>query len=182
MQGLAAGSVCSGISSAFGQPNQLVGVREKDGDLTFSIRSGPAGTKCLVVLNQAALPDGVTVVSANFSVEKDGSRCRLGNVNLPQEMLAYFGASFSLERVTAVVRAPELIKAGVVTPGATGWLNPFAFPGVGVNRLDWQSHFAPMGVVLSCEVTAVNDHGLTLRFDSVEFLVPDGVDLQLPLS
>ena len=186
MSSFEGGSTCRGISVAFGQPNFLVGVREKDGDLTFAIRSGPAGTKCAVVFNRADLPPGVTVVSARFSVEKDGSKCRLGNTRLPQDSFVLLAPAFlsphSLDRVSAVVRQPELITAGVVSPGANGWLNPFKFPQIEVDGIRWQAHFAPMGVTLSCDVTAVNDHGITLRFDSADFLVPDGVNLALPVD
>lgn len=186
MPSLAAGSACSGLSVALGQPNHLVGPREKDGDLTFSIRSGPAGTRCGVLFNQAKLPAGVTVVKAKFTVETVGSRCRVGNTSLPLEVFERLGVFASarpvLGRVTDVVRTPESIQAGDVVPSASGWLDPFRFPEPGVNRLEWQAHFAPMGATLSCDATAVNDHGVTLRFDSAQFLVPDGVDLGLPVN
>jgi len=183
MPALAAGSICKGVSTAIGQPAHAVGMGEKDGDLTFTIRSGPAGTRCGIVFNQAPLPAGVTVTSARFSVERVGSRCQLGRGSVPQDLVGFFGGvGFNLSRVSGVVRQPAAIVAGTLTPAATGWLNPFEFPDPGRTRLQWQAHFAPMGGVLSCDATAFNDHAVTLRFDSAEFLVPDGVDLAIPLQ
>ena len=182
MRASAAGSTCDGVSGGLGQTPHRVGVREQDDDLTFTIRSGPAGTRCAINFSSANLPEGVTVTAARFSVSKDGNRCRLGSSTRPGDFAGppVVGPGFALDRVSSVVRAPEPLVDGTVVPATNGWLNPFRFPESASLRIQWQAHFAPMLGALTCDATAGNDHGVTLHFDSAEFRVPDGLTLGLP--
>jgi hypothetical protein len=176
-------SQCSGTSSALGQPDFPVGVRTVSGDIAFSISSGPTGTRCRAVLDKGTLPAGVTALSATFSTNRRGVRCQLGSQSLlPTDLvrawLTFTGvSSVALDRIANVVRPPAAIAEGAVRDiGGNGWLDPFRFPEDPI-RVEWQAQTAPMTGVLECAVTAVNDHGVTLRLDSMEFLVPEGVNL-----
>ena len=174
----APGSVCEGTSSALGGQDHAVGVIDKEGDIAFRIRSGPNGTRCIVAFPDAALPAGVTALNARFSVARTGDKCRLGNGGVPLDpgILAGLipGASFALERSSQMLMRPQTIVEGAVNPGSTGWLNPFAMPSEPA-RFNWSARIAPMLTGLFCEATATNDHGIELRLDSIEFLVPEGV-------
>jgi hypothetical protein len=102
------------------QPTYSVGVRIVDGDIAFSARSGPLGTRCGVHLNSATLPEGVALTAANFVVTTGDTKCHLGrSVTTPAdqlEMLAYIAVpirnfQFSLGRVTGVLKEPVTIMA-----------------------------------------------------------------------
>lgn len=174
------GAVCSGLSEALGQPSYAVGVREIGGDIVFRARSGPAGTRCYIGMPSIALPEGVAV-KARFSVTKVGDKCKVENGILPLEYLMWLFPTpprFALSRVQAVLAPPVTVDSdgGAFDISATSWLDPWTFPDQGVNsRPTWQAHTAPVGAVLLCQPTAVNDHAVELRLDRIEFDVPNGV-------
>ncbi|WP_295530040.1 hypothetical protein [Novosphingobium sp. Chol11] len=172
-------STCNGVSSALGSPSYPVGISVRDGDLVFKIRSGPNGTRCLVRMQLTDLPTGATAF-ARFSTTKDGSKCRIGEGILLNEYLAYlvppifYLGSFNLDRSSQMLMPIVRVDAGRFMISQNGWLNPYQMPS-GADNFSWRTSLAPLAGMLFCEPTAVNDHGIELRLDSVDVELPEGV-------
>lgn len=172
-------STCKGVSTALGSPEYPVGISESGGDLVFKIRSGPNGTRCLVRMQFTDLPTGATA-SARFSVTRDGTQCRMGDGSLLNEQLSAFltmfmvRGAFNLDRSSQMLMPAVKADTGTFQISQTGLLNPYALPN-GTERFSWRTSGSPIVGLLFCEPTAVNDHGLQLRLDSVDIDLPDGV-------
>lgn len=164
-----------------------VGVDTVDGDIAFRIRSGPLGTRCAFTLKPIRMPDGATMEEVRVSVSKIGNRCRLGSsATLPSDMIGIAGrlimggaTQFSLDRMQSQILQPMVIDAAGVrsATGTASWVNPFTFPEAG-KTVSWNTWSMPLAGVLECDPTAVNDHEVTLRIDSVTYSSPPGKALR----
>lgn len=176
---------CSGRSETLAGSHP-VGMRIEDGDITFTIRSGPLGTRCGFALRPMSLRNGVMLQDVQVTVSRVGSKCRLGSsAFLPSDVstvlqgLILGGAlNFSLDRITETLLPPVVIReAGAVQGvGVGSWVDPFTFPSA-QKLMSWTTWSMPLVGVLECDVTGVNDHAVTLRVDSVNYSGPPGAKL-----
>ena len=160
------GSVCSGVSRT-PAGEFPVGILEVEGDLVFRIRSGPVGTHCRLELPGRSLEDG-TRLTLRFSASKVGDKCRIGAP-------AGFGlpGGFVLDRADQFVLGPRrLTETGAVMLSWAGWIDPFVNGGGG--RLQHRTVMQEAHIDLYCEPTALNDHGIEIRFDEIEYMLPNG--------
>lgn len=180
---MAGHGTCKGVSDTlFGKFS--VGVGKKGGDITFKIRSGPAGTRCAFALDALKLPQGTDIEEVRFSVDKVGTKCRLGAAaTLPGDLAALLIPSFlsspTLDRTEGFVLKPTtLTSTGAKSVAARGWwANPLTEPSSG-KFVAWNLVMPSWVGTLQCDATAVNDHGITLRVDSITYRAPVGVTIQ----
>lgn len=205
MNGASIGAVCDGLSWGPAGDHR-VGVGSKGGDITFTLRSGPVGNRCGFSLTPYLLPDGVTVQSRSFSIERVGDQCHLNpSATLPQDVMiaAMNGAWYftnltmaairwlvtgetstvsngmNLYRTDYVFRPTVLNSTGLKSGGSvSGWRNPYDF-GDPVDYVTWLNLGSPMAGLLECNPALSNDNAATLRLDRVVLNVPVGQSLDL---
>lgn len=207
MTGASIGAVCDGKS--WGPAGEhAVGVGRAQGDLTFTLRSGPVGNRCGVALTGYSLPAGVTIVSQTWGLSRVRDQCHLeASATLPQDVLAaaLMGAwavgagvgglvrwivtgeteinmGFALSRLD-YVRKPTRILAGDRQGGSVhGWRDPYAFGDPlpdGVPFAPILNKASPQVGLLECNPALSNDNAATLRLERVVLNVPAGEALGL---
>ena len=196
------GSVCSGTSTGAGQPAREVGQYVEQGDIAFKIRSGPLGTSCDFVTSAVnpGLSNSIIPVRVTFSTKLDGNKCSSSKFTADDAgQASTFGGNRDaviLNRQLNLTQGNP--SSGVVNiPRGTGDFNGM-LPAIlmeGSKSVSWVAaidqrniskpvsasatrdprgglYWQPLAAYLTCEGTAVNDHGVSLRIDSMEFVVP----------
>jgi hypothetical protein len=162
--------VCSGTSLGVEAVN--VGIIEAGNDLAFRIRSGPIGTGCEWRSQRFNVDNGLRLVAMNWEVAKVGSKCCSGaftNCEPANSVGAIATGAVPMAASPYFDSPPFFDGGGAATAaridGSTG----------GTTQSDWgKSNFTPMTVRLRCDSTLVNDHGITLRLNSVVLEGPPG--------
>ena len=171
--GTAIGS-CDGTST--GPENYPVGMRERGGDISFTIRSGPIGTSCTWVSDLWVLPEGVRILGMSWRLDRS-EKCKLNTEPLP--------VHYHLDRGFAPHVLTSTSSQGIHFPGSItsfhatverdaekgGVVYPTLLPG----RPTWL--LEPLSVALSCDITGWNDHGVRLVLESVTYQAPPGAVL-----
>jgi hypothetical protein len=159
---------CSGTSVGPTE-NYSVGVQDHEGDLSFRIRSGPAGTECrfLDLREQALkLPNGFELVSSNWTKEYT-SKCGLGQNNVEEDF------DFSRNGFTVAPTALATVAGLAPTlydPDNSGvTLRTDASPA-------YRTVLRPILVWLWCDKTAINDHQVRMTLTEATFTGPPGAD------
>jgi hypothetical protein len=166
---LGTGSTCARQSvTPFG--SFPVGLVERDRDLAFVIRSGPAGTRCQFDLPPRLLPQGVVLESTEFTVTHVGDQCRIED-----EAAILYSRGALHDPSDPVTELPRIISGQGKFGGSTlSWLNPFAKPEAGA-AYRWGRWASPLVTVLDCRPTLVNDHEVAVSMRRATFLVAEGV-------
>jgi hypothetical protein len=163
--------VCQGLS---GPDPVKVGNLVAEGDLSFTIRSGPLGTVCEWRSKLTGIGRDLQLQSLRWRVSKVGSKCCSGAVT----------------RCDPVQR-PDMMStaAMILITGSSSADDDFFSDGGGasiaatidgsransVSASDWGKYqLKPVTVHLHCDPTLVNDHGVTLRLESVTLRGPPG--------
>lgn len=203
MMGASIGAVCDGKS--WGPAGEhAVGVGRASGDLTFTLRSGPVGNRCGIALSGYDLPEGVSVISQNYSLRRIGDQCHLdASAVLPQDVLAgammvtwsmvaaadglirwiitgerNMSTGFALSRLDYVWK-PTRISVGERSGGSVhGWRDPYGF-GDPVQRVTSLGKASPQVGLLECNPALSNDNAATLRLERVVLNVPVGLAFDL---
>jgi hypothetical protein len=128
-----------------------VGVGERNGDVTFTVRSGPIGTHCSWETQNTVNPNHPWKIEAmNFSQTTTGS-CRIG------------GDEDDLRRdppSSGTIRHNEIFIG--------------KFPRQSLRDLNQSRIVFPiMHVGLGCQISGTNDRVATFRWDSIELVGPD---------
>jgi hypothetical protein len=150
---------CSGTSQMLG-PAYRVGVNHDDaGKISFTIRSGPLGTRCEFSTQHVGpwrFRDGVQLESMWWTMTKDGSGCWVGNGRFTRGQ-------------TSVSPAQTQYGFVVTHPGSIpDALGPVSMQIVPVSGM------MPLNVFLECAKTPNNDRGIRLVLESVTFSGPPG--------
>jgi hypothetical protein len=156
-----------------------VGPQSHDGDLSFRIRSGPAGTHCRyfdVRAQSIHLRSGVMLDSASWSYKLVGDKCRVVKRDDPVASGGPFlSFSFSRGGSTPWTIPPEPLAA------VTGFADPLLDPttkvtlATGGSGRTYRAVLKPVVAELKCEPTAINDHEVRLTLDEVAFSGPPGL-------
>jgi hypothetical protein len=160
---------CTGISD-FGAGKFPVGRQEHNNDLSFRIRSGPAGTDCIYHhLYAVDLPDGFRLERSLWTPSST-AQCRVIDEDDSSDDYGVNAYSFDEQPWTF---APGLADfrgfSGPLISGRTTLIatnNPD-------NRL--RVILRPVLVHLKCNNTAINDHQVRMTLDEVTFSGPPGV-------
>jgi hypothetical protein len=163
---------CSGDS--LGVEIVPVGVRSVGSDLALRIRSGPLGTGCEWRSRRAPAATGLQLTEMNWSVAKVGTKCCAGNKTQcdPERSLGYANTAGTPWVDGSGSNLGTFFDGGggAVAAAMEGATRPASKPS------EWgRPAFVPFTVRLRCDATIVNDHGVTLRLDSVKFLGPPGL-------
>lgn len=164
-----------GVCQGFSGPDPVkVGNLVAEGDLSFTIRSGPLGTVCEWRSKLTAIGRGLQLQSLRWSVSKVGSKCCSGAVTRCDPLQP---------------PGPMSTAAMILITGSSSADDDFFSDGGGasvaatidgsrantVSSADWGKYqLKPVTVHLHCDPTLVNDHGVTLRLESVTLRGPPG--------
>jgi hypothetical protein len=161
---------CSGTS--YGIPSFEVGIVEEGNDLAFTIRSGLFGTGCEWRSRRLDVDSGLRLIAMNWEITKAGSKCCSGALSNcePQQVVGTVSGD-----VTPIVESPQFDRPPFYDGGGAAIAAGINGSRPGVPAPDWgSSYFTPMTVRLRCDPTVVNDHGITLRLNSVRLEGPPG--------
>lgn len=136
---------CSGSSNP---GSHSVGFRDVGGDLSFNIRSGPAGTECEWNGKAWLLPNGMRLQSMQVAANPDGPCVVRTN-------------TFYMPHVSTVNPATS-------SSGQTAGTNPNG-AGAPIGVMNGEK------VRLDCGITAINDRKVSVRVDSMTFSGPPGL-------
>jgi hypothetical protein len=94
-------------------------------------------------------------------------------------LFAAMGGGFRLDRTEGLTLQPSTVtRTGAQSvPNDGYWLNPLEAPSTG-KRVQWRLVMPGLAAMLQCETTAVNDHAITLRIDSISYRSPPGVTIR----
>lgn len=151
MTSMSFGSTCEGTSVGPFE-SYPVGVRERNGDLTVQIRSGPVGTGCRVSSPGLIVPYELELLSIEWAVERVGDKCCAGEQcgatgrSVPGQLPGNAPGLY-------IAAAPARTNAAGEYPTVT----PF-------DRIIGRAH-----IELKCSPAGQNDHGVRLVLKSATF-------------
>lgn len=164
--------VCYGVSGP--DPVKVGNLIDANGDLSFTIRSGPLGTVCEWRSKLTPIGNGLQLQSLRWSVSKVGSKCcsgavaRCDPVQSPSTM-----STAAMILVTGSSSADDdfFDDSGAARIAAT----IDGSRATAVSPSEWGKYeLNPVTVHLHCDPTVLNDHGITLRLESVTVRGPPG--------
>lgn len=159
---------CSGTSTALGGGTFKVGILDKDdsgatpADITFSIRSGPSGTRCRWASQPLVLPASMRLSELAFT--RVAGTCK---ATVATQSVATPGVPLLIPLTALAIRSAE---------------NPIRFQtaAIGAHPLGaglYANAIAGISVSLDCDPTLSNDKSVTIKLDSLTFVSAQGVNL-----
>ena len=152
-----------------------VGIVEVGNDLAFRIRSGPIGTVCEWRSQLASLDSGLQLGAFTWSLTKVGTKCCSGAVTrCDPEANPGMIAGDAMPLITGTRSATadqEFFQDGwgnLIAATIDGSYAPASSSAWGKYQIN------PATVHLHCNATVLNDHGITLRLESVRLRGPPG--------